>query len=169
MIKELGMIPYEIELLLKIDNQVALKSKQIISELLLSFNNEDISDKIRKALSEIVDGKCIGKNDDVYCIQKAFGKECCMPKKENCIGCGSEMYLKTFLNDLREEIASSIKRFQNAKTNAEKFKWKSIIENKLLPAAYEVLFIVKYTYKQDITEYQKKFLGDDLIGIISID
>src|SRR5690606_38792016 len=96
-----------------------------------------------------------------YCIRKAFGEECNMPNREHCIGCGSEMYLKTFLNDLHSEILLDIMKFQNEKTKDERFKCKSILENKLYHAVYEILKSIKYIYKQDITEYQKLFLGED--------
>ncbi|MES7204600.1 hypothetical protein U6Q21_12570, partial [Cutibacterium acnes] len=72
-----------------------------------------------------------------------------------------EMYLKTFLNDLHNEIIVDRMKFQNAKTKAERFKWKAILENKLYPAAYEILASMKHIYKQDITEYQRLFLGED--------
>lgn len=160
-IKELGMIPHEIELLLKTDEKVELKAKQTISEIIMYIDDGNITEIVENALKEIADGKCVGKNEDVYCIRKAFGEECNMPNREHCIGCGSEMYLKTFLNDLHSEILLDRMKFQNAKTKAERFKWKSILENKLYPAAYEILKSIKYIYKQDITEYQKLFLGED--------
>lgn len=160
-IKELGIIPHEIELLLQTDEKVELKAKQTISEIIMHINDENTTAIVEKALKEIANGKCVGKNEDVYCIRKAFGEECNMPNREHCIGCGSEMYLKTFLNDLHKEVIVDRMKLQNAKTKAERFKWKSILENKLYPAVYEILKSMKYIYKQDITEYQRLFLGED--------
>ncbi|MEK5478142.1 hypothetical protein NYE70_14645 [Paenibacillus sp. FSL R5-0407] len=160
-IKELGMIPHEIELLLQKDEKAELKAKQTISEIIKYINDENVTEIAGNALKEIADGKCLGKNEDVYCIRKAFGEECNMPNREHCIGCGSEMYLKTFLNDLHNEIKVDRMKFQNAKTRAERFKWKAILENKLYPAVYEILASMKHIYKQDITEYQRLFLGED--------
>ncbi|ASS68159.1 MULTISPECIES: hypothetical protein [Paenibacillus] len=160
-IKELGMIPHEIELLLQTDEKVELKAKQTISEIIKYISDENATEIVGNALKEIADGRCVGKNEDVYCIRKAFGEECNMPNREHCIGCGSEMYLKTFLSDLHNEIKVDRMKFENAKTKAERLKWKAILENKLYPAAYEVLTSMKYIYKQDITEYQRLFLGED--------
>ncbi|OAB41782.1 hypothetical protein [Paenibacillus antarcticus] len=160
-IKELGMIPHEIELLLQTDEKVEFKAKQTISEIIMYINDENATEIVENALKEIADGKCVGKNEDVYCIRKAFGEECNMPNREHCIGCGSEMYLKTFLSDLHNEIKVDRMKFGNAKTKAERLKWKAILENKLYPAAYEILASMKYIYKQDITEYQRLFLGED--------
>lgn len=39
-----------------------------------------------------------------------------MPNREHCKGCGSEMYLKTCLNDLHNEIKVDRMKFENAKT-----------------------------------------------------
>lgn len=161
-IKELGMLPHEIELLLQTDEKVELKARKAMSELILYINDDNSTEIVRNALKEIANGRCVGKNEDVYCIRKAFGEECNLPNREHCIGCGSEMYLKTFLSDLHNEIRVDRMNFEKAKTKAERFKWKSILENKLYPAAYEILSLMKYIYKQDITEYQRLFLGEDL-------
>ncbi len=163
------MVPYEIESLLNADEKVEIKAKQTILEIIQQINDDNVTEFVKNALEEIADGKCIGKNEGVYCIKKAFGQECSMPTREHCIGCGFEMYLKTFLNDLNNEIISDNIKFQNAQTKAEKFKWKLILEKKLYPAVYEILTLIKYLYKQDITEYQKMFLGDDYNGNVGLD
>ena len=167
--KELRMSPYDIESLLKADEKVELKVKNTISELIKYLNEDNATEIVQRALSEIADGKCSGKNEGVYCLRIAFGEECCEPKREHCIGCGPEMYLKAFLNDLHNVIIADSIKANNAKTKAEKFKWNSILEKKLYPAVYEVLMAVKYIYKQDITEYQKMFIGGDFNDNVSID
>ncbi|MNG39715.1 hypothetical protein D3C84_1279460 [compost metagenome] len=71
------------------------------------------------------------------------------------------MYLKSFLSDLHNEIEVNRMKFEGAKTKAERLKWKAILEKKLYPAAYEILASMKYIYKQDITEYQRLFVGEE--------
>ena len=102
----------------------------------------------------------------MYCLSKACGKRCVNPQKENCIGCGYEMYSKTLFVILSSEILKNEQFFDNAKTQAEKIKRKALLNNKLYPAAYEMLSTLKNIYKIDISEYKKIITRSDEYGLI---
>ncbi|WP_088187860.1 hypothetical protein [Desulfosporosinus sp. FKA] len=155
---------YDIENLIKIDDTISVNTKEKVEEIIQWANEDNIHNLIRDALNSIINGECIGKNEGVTCLRKAFSKECSEKSRETCIGCGYEMYVKGFLMELHDEIRFQEHSLDIAKTQAEKIKRTAILEKKLYPTVHELLVTVKYVYGQDIEDYKKLFNGGDKDG-----
>jgi len=151
---------FDIESLLKMEDTITESTKQKVAEVIKWANDDNVHELIREALESITNGECTGKNEGIYCLRKAFGKECSEKSRETCIGCGYEMYVKAFLMELRNEIKFQGSCLDRAKTEGEKIKRRAILEKKLCPTVDELLVTIKYVYGQDVEEFKRLFGAD---------
>ena len=166
LIKSIGLTPASIENVIELDDRLEKICNDQINKIIKYCDGQNIETVIRLILENIIKGNALGKDDGMYCLAKACGKRCVNPQKENCIGCGYEMYSKTLFVILSSEILKNEQFFDNAKTQAEKIKRKALLDNKLYPAAYEMLSTLKNIYKIDISEYKKIITRSDEYGLI---
>lgn len=152
---------FDIENLLKTDDAISVSIKRKVAEVIKWANKDNVSELIKEALESIVNGECIGKNEGVYCLRKACGKECSEKYRTTCIGCGYEMYVKAFILGLRNEIKFQEHSLDVAKTAGERIKRTAILAEKLYPTVVELLSTVKYIYGQEIDGFKQLYLGDD--------
>jgi len=148
---------FDIESLLKMEDTIAESIKQKVAEVIKWANDDNVHEMMREALESITNGECTGKNEGIYCLRKACGKECLEKSRETCIGCGHEMYVKAFLMELRNEIKFQGSCLDRAKTEGEKIKRRAILEKKLCPTVDELLVTMKYVYGQDVKQFKRLF------------
>lgn len=158
--KKLKCTPYQIENILKRDESLEVKLKEKIDEIIKWADEDNVYEMVKNALEEMTSGTCTSKNDGIYCIRKACRKECSRPQRKSCVGCGYEMYVESFLYKLKNEIFFQNELLDKAISEGEKIKRMAILEEKLYPAAYEALSVIKNVYGIDINEYKKIFLED---------
>lgn len=159
--KLIELTPLDIEKVLEIDKKVANKVKNNINEVIKWADGENVYEIIKEALDNISRGKCSGKTEGVYCLRKACNKECSQINRKSCVGCGNEMYVRSFLLGLHNEIEYQKRCLEEAVTDGERIKCTAILEEKLYPAAFEMLSVIKNIYKEDIEEYKQLLLGGE--------
>ena len=71
------------------------------------------------------------------------------------------MYVRSFLLGLHNEIEYQKRCLEEAVTDGERIKCTAILEEKLYPAAFEMLSVIKNIYKEDIEEYKQLLLGGE--------
>jgi hypothetical protein len=165
----LQMKAFDIENLLKMEDEIAVSIKQRVAAIIQWVNEDNVNEMIKRALESIINGECIGKNESIYCLRKACGKECSAKCRETCVGCGYEMYVKAFVMELGNEIKFQERSLAIAKTQGEKIKRTAILEKKLYPTVCELLTTVKYVYGQDVEALKILFVGNDENGNARVD
>lgn len=158
--KRINFTPWDIEKVLEIDKKVEKRVKNTLNEIIKWIDEENAYEIIKDVLDNVSMGKCIGKTEGVYCLRKACNKECSQINRKSCIGCGNEMYVRSFLLGLHNEIEYQKKYLEQAVTIGERIKCTAILEEKLYPAAFEMLAVIKNVYKEDIEVYKKLLLGE---------
>lgn len=165
-IKELCSSPAEIENILSIDEKLAQISKEKVKEIMQLANGENPVKAARQIVENIIRGECYGKNEGVYCLAKACYKGCVQKQRTSCIGCGYEMYLKSVLIELSQEIFEQEKNLNRAATDGERIKREKILKERLYPVSYEILATIKNVFHEDITEYKKILRRNDQYDIV---
>jgi hypothetical protein len=165
-IKELCSSPAEIENILSIDEKLAQICKEKVKEIMQLANGENPAKTARKIVENIIRGECYGKNEGVYCLAKACYKGCVQKQRISCIGCGYEMYLKSVLIELSQEIFEQEKNLNRAVTDGERIKREKILKERLYPVSYEILATIKNVFHEDITEYKKILRRNDQYDIV---
>lgn len=154
-IHKLKLSPAQIENLLEIDDKLFEISKRKVKEIIKLADNHNVKNIIQIIIENIIDGECYGKDENVFCLAKACNNECVQVQRTTCIGCGYEMYLKSVLIELSQEIFNHESKLNNAITEGEKIKRTLILKERLYPASYEILSAIKYIYGEDIANYKK--------------
>jgi len=168
-LKSLSISPTEIDNILGIDERLKIISKNKVNEIIKWANTDNLSEIVMQILENIIDGECYGKEYGIYCLSKACFKGCVQKQRKKCIGCGNEMYVKSVLLELSQEIFKQKTKLDNARTDGERFKRTKILEERLYPASYEILSTIKNIYHEDIMEYTKILERNDQYAIISND
>lgn len=164
--KDVSLSPARIESLLTIDAAVEKRCKEQIQKIIKWSYSNSMKDFAKELVENIVKGIGLGKEEDVFCLAKICYQRCEYPQRTSCLGCGNEMYAKSMVIGLGQEIYRQEQYLESAKTNAEKIKRNAILDNKLYPAAYEMLFILSEIYHVDIKEYQQILIRGDEYGLI---
>lgn len=158
--KDLSLSPAGIELLLITDALVEKRIKEQIKKIMEWSDSNSIEDLAKDIIENIINGNILGKEEDVFCLAKACYRRCEYPQRESCMGCGNEMYSKSMMIGLGQEIYRQECFLESAITHAEKIKRTAILENKLYPAAHEMLLVMSKIYGMDIKEYKQILIRD---------
>lgn len=148
---------YDTEMVVQLYDRVVEKSKETISKMIAEYKSQgfDVKKEIEKTLKNIAYNNAPSKNNNVGCIAVAQGKGCLYPKRANCFGCGYEIYLKAYLNELGKYINNIKKAAYTSKTEGSKRKNILIIKDILVPLTEEIFVTLKTIYNiNDFTEYK---------------
>ena len=151
--------PFDTEIFIKEQSIILSKCKEDINDLISFFNHsnpEKIKEDVYKFVSKIAKGTAVSKNDNIDCIAVAKGLGCLYPKKQDCIGCGQEMYLKSAFYSLGEISYKLNNNYKNAKTKESAMKYACIIKQVIEPILKNFIVCLKTIYQiDDISEYKK--------------
>ncbi|WP_410496330.1 hypothetical protein QTL86_02005 [Cellulosilyticum sp. ST5] len=154
----LSVSPMEIEKVIETDERLEGIVKGKVHNILEAVTDGTIAEVILEALKSIANGESSGKNTGIYCLKKACKKGCTEENREICIGCGYEIYTKAFIFELINELKRQERYYSTAKSKAEKYKRKCILEKRLYPAVYEVMSVMKNIYHCNIEEFKTMLL-----------
>lgn len=149
---------YDTEMIVQIYDKVTERSKETIYKMITEYKNQgaDIKEEIEKTLKNIAYNNAPSKNKNVGCIAIAQGKGCLYPSRDVCFGCGYEIYLKSYLNELGKYINNIKRAAYESKTEGSKRKNVMMIKNILVPITEEIFITLKTIYNiSDLTEYKK--------------
>lgn len=141
----------EIEQLAKLNDTIAAeidKKKQLVIARLMAGGN-DWKETAKQILKGIGNGEAACKDENCNCSLIAIGKPCQYPAKLTCIGCQHEMYTRSFLVDLALEIKKNRESYDNARTDAERRKYRLYYSQILKPLIDEFCHLLKEHYAVD--------------------
>ena len=133
----------------RISQQIEFLSKELMT------NPENYKSKILELLHNLTNGNASGKEPFCSCLRQAIGHKCIHRSRGTCIGCGYEIYLKSFFFYLGIKIENCKKMEENSKTYFSKHKYRLYNATVLYPLAQELLLCLKQYYKVDISQYKK--------------
>lgn len=157
-IKEtIDMDAFESEMVMQGYNLALEKAKTKINEIVQDAvcNGLEPKEIAKNILLNIIYNEAPSKQGDLPCMLIAQGKQCVYPKRENCVGCGHEIYLKSCLFELGDRIQKAKQQALISKTQASKNKNILMIKNVLSPIVAEIFITLKDVYKiENIDEFK---------------
>ena len=153
-----GMNAFESEMIIQGHDLALQRAKTEIDEIIQSAVCDGLEPKeiAKNILLNIIYGEAPSKQGDIPCMLIAQGKRCIYPKRENCVGCGHEIYLKSCLFELGNRIQQARELAINSKTQASKNKNILMIKNVLSPIVAEIFITLKDVYKiENIDDFKK--------------
>lgn len=149
-IKEtIDMDAFESEMVMQGYNLALENAKTKINEIIQDAvcNGLEPEEIAKNILLNIIYNEASSKQGELPCMLMAQGKQCVYPKRENCVGCGHEIYLKSCLFELGNRIQQAKQQALISKTQASKNKNILMIKNVLSPIVAEVFITLKDVYK----------------------
>ena len=154
------MDAFESEMLIQGHDLALDRAKTKINKIIQSAVCDGLEPKeiAKDILLNIIYNEAPSKQGDISCILIAQGKRCVYPKRENWVGCGHEIYLKSCLFELGNRIQQARELAINSKTQASKNKNILMIKNVLSPIVAEIFITLKDVYKIENIDYLKKLI-----------
>ena len=155
-----GMNAFESEMIIQGHDVALQRAKTEIDEIIQSAVCDGLEPKeiAKNILLNIIYEEAPSKQGDIPCMLIAQGKRCIYPKRENCVGCGHEIYLKSCLFELGSRIQQARELAINSKTQASKNKNILMIKNVLSPIVAEIFITLKDVYKIENIDDLKKLI-----------
>ena len=153
-----GMDAFESEMVIQGHNMALERAKNEIDKIVREAVCNGLEPKIiaKNILLNIIYNEAPSKQGNIPCMLIAQGKPCIYPKRENCVGCGYEIYLKSCLFELGNRIQQAKEQVLISKTQASKNKNILMITNILSPIVAEIFITLKDVYKiENIDEFKK--------------
>ena len=144
LIKTLNLSPYEIESVVSIVNESKRKSELAVKESLHS----DVD--ILTALHRIGTGQAFSKEPECLCLCSAINRMCPYTTRRQCIGCKFEISTKSTFYLLLSEWKRMSQLHDNSTSQAEKKKYKYLINSIIIPKMDEMLTCLKKNYGEEV-------------------
>lgn len=143
--------------------------KDNLNKLIQIFGEKDNinwNDEVKTFVTNLAGKGSNGKTKGTKCILRALGKECNNMYRDNCIGCGEEIYLKSTFQALGEKVRFFREKMISAQTKASAAKYKFILEKVMNPIVKNIRVCLKeiygvndmYTFK---LIYDGKYIGEE--------
>lgn len=148
---------YDTELILQTFDRVVESSKTKAISIIREYqlNSENPKKEIKKFLSRVACNTAPSRERNIGCLAIARGKGC-INKLGNCIGCGQEIYLKSYIKELGKYINRIKQQAIESKTEGSRAKNILLIKNVLVPVVEEVFTVLQDVYGvADLDMYQK--------------
>lgn len=144
LIKNLQLTPLETEKCVRIMQKNIKQCKAIVNEIYNRCSKEDIL----KALHDIgtYNDNALAKCDGCMCLMRALGNPCPYDGSNNCPSCPYEIQTKTTMFLMCAEVKRLFSLRDKAKTEFEKHKYKTMIENVVAPSILEMLQVFEEVY-----------------------
>ena len=149
---------YDAELILQLYDKVLDSAKTKVNNIIKECIERNVEPKkvALDILKNIIHNKAQSKEDGISCIVIAQGKNCIYPLRKKCVGCGEEIYLKSFLKELGNRINEKKMQVYASKTKGTRAKNILMINKILVPIAEEIIVSLREIYGiKDIEEYKK--------------
>lgn len=142
LVKELGLEANQVEKIVSSVNRGLIKSEKMVKSLLLK------KESAYEALQNIATGNAPGRCDEYLCMLAAINKKCEYPDRDNCLGCGYEIYTKSTVQTLMKEYVylMGLKRRTSDKNEAARYS--RILEQTILPTIAEIVEAAKVLYNE---------------------
>ena len=147
MIKQLDLTPNEIEKTLALSIQAEVKSQKSLKILV---EEEAEPNQLLTICHRIGNGEAFSKQGESMCLLSALGKICPYDDRQHCIGCHYELQTKSTLLLLVGEFNRLNKQYSRVRSDLEKGKIRSILEEQIKPCLTEMLQALCEQYGDDV-------------------
>lgn len=156
-VKETGLTAYTAEIASSAVLKAVRRSKKLATELLESYPTPEGQKKAcQNAMVNLIEGRAASKNDGISCLNMAFLRPCSEPRCEECLGCENAILHKGAFLIVFKTLEEAYKKMHSAKTEATRDMYRALIDQKYLPAAFELLAVCKNNYNMEISQYSKQ-------------
>lgn len=157
LVKESGISSYEAEMASNIVLKAYRRSKRLAEELIASYPTAEGQKKAcRNAMVNLIEGNAAAKNNGISCLNLAFLRPCTEPHCKDCLGCENAILHKGALCSAFMILSDTYRKMNAAETEATRRMYQALIDEKYLPAIYELLTVCKKIYRVDVTKYITK-------------
>ena len=156
MIKELNLLPSEVETSVSVMQKTMRKSTELAKSLYQNHSEE----AILKMLHRIGNGEAVSKSDYCMCLRTALGMDCPFDGNKNCPSCPFEICTKTTLFLMIRETVRLQNIYKTSDTELERDRSKSIATNVVLPCMNEMLSVVEKEYGKDTVAALEMFIEE---------
>lgn len=131
-----------------------LAGRHLIDEFLRNLPPEGIKKTGQEMLEKIIHREAMTKQIGISCALSARSLPCAAVTAKDCIGCKYAILHRGALFSVMEKIQNAYDKLWTANTAGEQIKMRSMIEQRYIPAAIELLKFSKTIYGEDISEYK---------------
>lgn len=142
LVKELGLEANQVEKIVSSVNRGLIKSEKMVKSLLLK------KESAYEALQNIATGNAPGRCDEYLCMLTAINKKCEYPDRDNCLGCGYEIYTKSTVQTLMKEYVYLMGLKRKTSDKIEASRYSRILEQTILPTIAEIVEAAKILYNE---------------------
>lgn len=142
LIKKLGLKANQVEKIVSSVSVGLIKSKKLINSLISK------KETAYNVLQNIASGNAPGRCQEYLCLLMAANRKCEHPDRENCLGCGYEIYTKAAIQSLMKEYAYIIELMSETDSEIERMRYSKILEQTIIPTIAEIIEAAKLLYNE---------------------
>lgn len=158
-VKMTGLTAYDAEIISETVLRAERRSKQLAESVLKSYPTVEGQQKAcKKAFTAMVQGEAAGKDDGIMCLSHAFMHPCTKPQCEHCPGCENAILTKGAYYTVFKVLKEAYEQRDKAQTERTKAMYQTLIDERYLPAAYELLATCKMNYGIEIASCKNELL-----------
>lgn len=116
-------------------------------------------DASKKAILSIIRRDAFCKHSGISCLLSSMRLPCACVESKDGFGCPYAIYERSYLFLAVGKLKKAARHYAGAKTDGERKKIRSLIEEVYLPAIYEIMYFSKETYKMDISAYKQEVIS----------
>jgi hypothetical protein len=161
LIRQLDLSPMEIEDIINTSERVKKRSMQVIKEIFAETDNT--RDNILNILHRIGNGNAISKQNECLCLMSAMKRLCPYNDRTNCIGCEYEISTKSTVFLMVSEYNRLFKLYQDSTDKLLKNKYKTLLEEIVLPTMEELLHCVEEQYGTKAMTSLEKIIKENVL------
>lgn len=152
LINAIGMKPYAIEKLVRVNQNALLRARETISSVI--NQRETLED----VLQRIATGEAVARDRDALCLMTACGYPCADLDRGSCIGCRYEIYTKALLHGMVSEHMRLKQHFEDK----DGWRYRKIAAQVIMPAVMEYIGTMKERSSVEETEVLKEIVEGGL-------
>lgn len=147
LIQEMKITPYQIEKIASFTEKTLEKSKKIVKTI---FDKTEFSkENILAILKNISSGNASSRIEECLCLNIAAGIHCPYADRDNCIGCGYEIYTKATMHLLMKEYIRLNLLKRSTQNSIDNKRYTILLEKDVMPAIYEMINALKILYSDE--------------------
>ena len=155
-IKELDLSLWDAEQSVRLMNKAMEQSSKNAMAIYQSESDKGIIE----ILHRIGTGEAVSKTNECLCLRTAMHKACSSPERTSCVGCQFEIGTQSTVFLMASEAKRLQRLYQNAKSDVDKERYKSIAVNTILPKIRELFKCIDEEYGSEAMETMTKVVEE---------
>lgn len=158
-VKSTGLTAYGSEIISDTVLRAERRSKQLAESVLKSYPTVEGQQKAcKEAFTAIIRREAAGKDNGIMCLSHAFMHPCTKPQCEHCPGCENAIMTKGAYYTVFKVLKEAYEKRDSAQTERTRDMYQALIDERYLPAAYELLAACKMNYGIEISSCKNELL-----------